>query len=479
MLQRYRTAGPTEPSPFHRGLGNAVSYAIGKIGNLISPKQSDVARFHDRVMDEPPEKSLKRPYESSEEPSEPTPAHSQTSETSCAATSTSFPPCGSTAGNGTAKKRTKHLTPFNCRFVTARDGRQDYAALLLNSEAMEPLQRRAALSQTRCQLITTVADTEDELSALKSLIRTHEPEMGNCGAENEQHIADLVAKKREAQEKQQKILDLDQDIKQLDREVECCHAEIFHHLDGALEEAGFLHVESTESGSEPSPGRSENSRVTRPRTDSSVEWERSHGFDDQRKYVPGAFTIAGRRLKAAESEFHDRHNMYFDNKHEWQRQRELGETQVKSIAFDRWYLEQVQKLTREFIEAEEAYEEAKRVAREKGEWKADEFGFETFSQQSYGYPASVEDRMISHAPTEKVHTWLRGMDSDGAPAQPSIPNAPARAAGSDDEGEPNRRDDWMSQVQSMDFGSGISMLDDGFNRKLIEQWQRKCGRNGR
>ena len=474
MPRRTRNSRSTEPTAFPRGFGNAVNYAIGKLGDLISPKQSDLAQFDDEMVDEPQESSLKRSYESGEEASEPTPTHSPSSEVNYNATSTSSPPCKAPAKDGVANKRTRHLTPFDCRFVTVHDWGQDCAALLLNSEAMEPLQRRATLSRARTQLTATIENLEGELSDLKSLVRTHEPEL-----ENEERAADCFAERRDAEEKRREISRLKQDAKHMDQEVDSCYAELFPLLDEALEEAGFLQPRGTESRASIPPEHSAGSQSIRPPSDSHLAWLSSDVFGARRGYVPGAFTTAAERLKSAQSEFHDRQNMYLENEREWRRQRDLGETKVSSEAFDQWYLQEVQRMTREFIEAEAAYDEAKRVAREKGEFKVDEFGFETFSQQSYGYAESVEGRMISHAPTEKIQAWLRRMESDCAMAQPRIPDAPARVEENGNEAKSRYGDDWASHVQSMDFGSGISMLDDGPNRELIEKWQKRCGRKGR
>ena len=381
---------------------------------------------------------------------------------------------------GDAEGPTLRLTHFQSTFVTAHDGEGECAALLLNRFVVEALQNRRRLDQTKKRLhkkITTlqsrVRTSKRGLQTSQGLVENRDVEMKDPNRARSQPST----KQGELQDAEQEISRTEKEIRQIDTKIRRCHFTVFSNLDFALEEAGFIKTSNDQAepkkkaSAHGSPQSASSRDALQPSTSSSQfrRYEADKTLDD-----------AETKLDDAEESFLSRQTFYYEQKQAWREARDNDQTSVSSAGFDRWYFLAVQTMSQQIKDAEANLKEAKRKARELGVLRTDEnFGFRTFSQQSYGYADSVEQHMASNAPFEKIEAWIAEIENDDAKGYEEALETLDQGVQNDVEMTSRDVDDWAADIQSVGCGSSIGVLDDGPNREWIDRWQEMCERKGR
>ena len=382
----------------------------------------------------------------------------------------------------TNHRRDPVVTEYSCEFVKAFDGEKQCDALLLNNWAMGILQERRKLHETRYRLQdkvgalggrTQIATPRSEAiedncqaaaAALSSVSVICPKYVTSSGEERRSRTGSGLSQHRER-------------LRQIEREIQRCDARLFEHLDGALRSGGFRSPELSEAESteeQPAP-RQSHSGYGPPDSDSSVSTRTR-----QCRKADLTLDAAIEELDDAEARMRGRHSLYFEQRQAWKQARANDETSITSSRFDQWYFQMVQGMTRDVRDAENKLKEAKRVSRELGMLNTDpDFGFEAFSQASYGYSASVEEGMVNHAPVAKIEAWRAGMEEGNARGYQEALDAMGSDVKNDIEMAARDVDDWAAGIPSIRCGSSIGVLDDGPNREWIDLWREKCGRNGR
>lgn len=172
-----------------------------------------------------------------------------------------------------------------------------------------------------------------------------------------------------------------------------------------------------------------------------------------------AYWTALYRLQAAEALFERKDT---DRAVQWQEKYEAGArgepvAEESAEAFDLRWLKRNQELTREFIEAEQAYVEAKAAAIAVGvDITVDDQVSGFLDNTGDGYPVGLEEEMVA-VPLPGVSKWLTSISS------------PVSANFNDRVGEP---DEW--EANDIEVGESVSMVAEGRSRRRIEKWRQVC-----
>ena len=128
--------------------------------------------------------------------------------------------------------------------------------------------------------------------------------------------------------------------------------------------------------------------------------------------------------------------------------------------FDLRWVQKIQELTRELIEAESALSAAKAAAVEGGiDVPMDDRASGFLDDVADGYRMSVEQTMIGSVPSPKIRNWMSGI--------------PERAPHTFNENS-NEADEW--EAEDVEISDSVSMVaQDAGERRRIDQWRQVCG----
>ncbi|SMY23876.1 unnamed protein product [Zymoseptoria tritici ST99CH_1A5] len=166
--------------------------------------------------------------------------------------------------------------------------------------------------------------------------------------------------------------------------------------------------------------------------------------------LKSAFFDARERLQNASYDFDQR---------ETARRDEQCRTDEDEETFDLRWLQHIRDLTREVIEAEEAFAAAKAAAKEAGLNLTLEYQSSGFADvEGDGDCMSFDDELIGTAHIAKIGDWLSGVDADMS----------SEIAGSAEV------DDW--EAKDVEICDSVSLVAYGPHRRKIDGWQQDCRR---
>jgi hypothetical protein len=205
-----------------------------------------------------------------------------------------------------------------------------------------------------------------------------------------------------------------------------------------------------------------NTRVLDTSTDHKFVAE-SPMTDEQKreKALTEALFAAEQRMRTAQAAFDrreaDRHAGYLANAEAAERGEET--TDASPEEFDLRWLQKIQELTRELIEAESALSTAKAAAGEGGiDVPMDDQASGFLDDAADGYRMSMEQAMISSVPSPKIKDWMSGIPEVASPSF----NEHAEEA-----------DEW--EAEEVEMCDSVSMIaQDAGERRRIDKWRQVC-----
>ena len=181
-----------------------------------------------------------------------------------------------------------------------------------------------------------------------------------------------------------------------------------------------------------------------------------------RHHAMSTFSAVQREYNLLDHQFARRHAMYHEHLEDYTSAYNAGQTSMTMTDFDRVYFENVSRLTRGLITAEENYEAAFQELRALGlitNNDADQqSGF--VDVKSDGYPESFEEEMKEACNPLYVQAWIEDVGL-------------SKAEGGDVETKEEEADEW--EVREVGLSDSLSLVDYSRNRRRIERWRQACG----
>jgi hypothetical protein len=128
--------------------------------------------------------------------------------------------------------------------------------------------------------------------------------------------------------------------------------------------------------------------------------------------------------------------------------------------FDLRWVQKIQELTREIIEAESALSAAKAAAVDGGiDVPMDDRASGFVDDVADGYRMSMEQAMIGSVPSPKIKDWISGIPEVASPSFNE---------------HSNEADDW--EAEDVEISDSVSMVaQDAGERRRIDKWRQVCG----
>lgn len=117
-------------------------------------------------------------------------------------------------------------------------------------------------------------------------------------------------------------------------------------------------------------------------------------------------------------------------------------------------------ITRELIDAEEAFSAARKAAVQGGLDIEDADQTSDFGDEDDGaYPPSVDEQLIRHAPRDRVEAWLAGVETPASDFE--LPESHVEI------------DEWAAD--EVEIGDSYSTVAETEEKRKIRKWQKACG----
>ena len=175
-----------------------------------------------------------------------------------------------------------------------------------------------------------------------------------------------------------------------------------------------------------------------------------------------AIWLAQQRHDSAQAAFDHRESDRLDEYSANAEAAALGEATLDASpeAFDLRWVQKIQELTRELIEAESALSAAKVAAMEAGiDVPMDDRASGFVDDVADGYRMSMEQAMIGSVPSPTIKDWVNGIPEVASPSF----NEHA-----------NEADEW--EAEDVEISDSVSMVaQDAGERRRIDKWRQVCG----
>ncbi|KAI4172201.1 MAG: hypothetical protein LQ346_008646 [Caloplaca aetnensis] len=372
--------------------------------------------------------------------------------------------------------------------VLASDGMKECLALLLTSKIVAKINQVGGRARQLNSLSTKLKEARWKRYLDESLL---ERKYDALRVTNDEPRLEGI--KKELEETQQRIASAGEEIEALESELERSELNLAYlrdqsqnYLEDALGNAGLLDIDGVEVAKEADPAygsQKHGKGLVLAETDSE---ESKPGVDDQattqeeftqsiRQAARADFEAKREFLIAVDEAFDHRQENLAEEKAEYRRCVRERTCHITQTEFDLLALQDFQRMTADLRDAQEAFEESFRNAKQLGALDDRDAHYQesVFSNWSEGYPLSMEKAMVGTAPTRNIHHWQAGVSKqslDGTSWQ-----EPMLKPWSDPVLEP-RAQHMECELRSVAMSDSWSCVDLSRNRKRIDRWRAIAGR---
>lgn len=379
-------------------------------------------------------------------------------------------------------------TNGEAQVVLASDGMKDCLALLLTSEMITEINEIG----TRFRRMQVVAG---RLKRVKWELRSDENmlEYNHDALQDIDDQAQLERIKEEMNDIQRRIAKDKEAAETLEDETGVLTINLAHSrdrlqeiLEGTLGRADLLNIPEPESAREIDPAGGPEKEGREPAT-CEVDTRRSIPNHDNEAAIQEKVIETIRQAARADVEakreflisvdeaFDHRQEHLAEQKAEYRQCVREGTCRITQTEFDLFALEDHRKMTADLRDAQDAFEESFKKAKQLGALDERDAHYQesNFSSWSGGYPLSMEHAMVGSAPTTSIAHWqerversLDGRSWEGLELKPW----------SDPDLQPEAREIVDCDLRSVAISDSWSCIDWSRNRKRIDRWRAIAGR---
>lgn len=379
-------------------------------------------------------------------------------------------------------------TDGQAQIVLANDGHKDCLAILLTSEMVAKISQIATRSR-RLEFITRrLKQVRREIASEENML-----EYKNDALQDTDDQADMTRIGEEIDKIQQRIAEaaicinpLEEEIDTLTVNLAYCREqsqEVFEEVLGRMDlldtlepelaqEVGTTRELEYNAGPDPAQGR-----IEATMSDRGNEIPTSAKLDNaDRQAARDDFEYRRNVLITMDEAFEHRQENLAEEKAEYRRCVREGTCHITQTEFDLLALEDFRKMTADLRDAQEAFEESFKRAKQLGVLDERDAHYQesVFSEWSGGYPPSMEIAMKGSAPTKSITYWQEEVKESanetrwgGTGLEPwSDPDLKPEAATTED-----------CDLQSVAISDSWSCVDWSRNRRRIDQWREIAGRD--
>lgn len=173
--------------------------------------------------------------------------------------------------------------------------------------------------------------------------------------------------------------------------------------------------------------------------------------------------------------FEHRQENLAEEKAEYRRRVREGTCHITQTEFDLLALEDFRKMTADLRDAQEAFEESFKRAKQLGVLDERDAHYQesVFSEWSGGYPLSLESAMRGSAPTKNITRWQESMEESG---NRTLWGGTGLEPWGNPDLEPEAQKLEDCDIKSVAISDSWSCVDWSRNRRRIDQWRKIAGR---
>ncbi|KAL8932304.1 MAG: hypothetical protein Q9211_006392 [Gyalolechia sp. 1 TL-2023] len=378
-------------------------------------------------------------------------------------------------------------TDGQAQVVLANDGLKDCLAILLTAEMVAKVSQIATRSRRLQFLTKRLKQVQREIASEENML-----EYKNDALQDTDDQAEMARIDKEIDKIQQRIAEariridpLEEEIDTLTVNLAYCREQSQEVFEEALGRMDLLNVLEPGLAQEFDPA-GELDYNTRP--DSAQERIQTT-WSDRGNEIPISVTLDNVERQAAKDDLEYKRNVLItmdeafehrqenlaEEKAEYRRRVREGNCHITQTEFDLLALEDFRKMTADLRDAQEAFEDSFKRAKQLGVLDERDAHYQesVFSEWSGGYPLSMEIAMKGSAPTKSITYWQEGVDLNpdeirwgGTELEPwSDPDVKPEATKMED-----------CDLQSVAISDSWSCIDWSRNRRRIDQWREIAGR---
>ncbi|KAL8720438.1 MAG: hypothetical protein Q9225_002696 [Loekoesia sp. 1 TL-2023] len=378
-------------------------------------------------------------------------------------------------------------TDGEAQVVLANDGRQNCLELLLTSDMVAKINQIATRSR-RLEFITRrLKQAKREIASEENMI-----DYKTDALQDTDDQAEIARIHEEIDKIQKRIVEATKCINTLEEEIDTLtinlaysreqSQEIFEDVLGRMD---LLDVPEPEFAKEVDPAGEPDFGAEPAWVEEEVDTPgRKHGDE-----APVSERLDEANRRTARDDFEHRRNILItmdeafehrqenlaEEKAEYRRRVREGTCHITQTEFDLLALEDFRKMTADLRDAQEAFEESFKRAKQLGVLDERDAHYQesVFSEWSGGYPLSLESAMRGSAPTKNITHWQESMEKSGN--ETLWGGTGLEPWGNPDlEPEAQKLDD--CDIKSVAISDSWSCVDWSRNRRRIDQWREIAGR---
>ncbi|KAL8951525.1 MAG: hypothetical protein Q9222_002496 [Ikaeria aurantiellina] len=378
-------------------------------------------------------------------------------------------------------------TTGDAQVVMTNDGSRDCPALLLTSEMVAKISQVATRARRLEFINRRLKEVKRDLTSSQNMVEYKQDALQDTNDQAEiarihediDSNQQLVAKARKSMD------DLEEEIVTLTANLGYSRDQSQEMLEGPLESAGLLDIPDPETGGEKVPsfesGYSDEPDVNQPVADmfelygGHEDFTEADSDETGRKAARNDLEAKREALMLVDEAFEHRQEHLAEDKAEYRRRVKEGTCSLTETEFDLLGLEDFRNMTADLRNAQEAFEESFKHAKQLGALEEGDAHYQesVFSDYNGGYPLSMEDAMMGSAPSAHIFAWQDSMEqrqdgcwSGGTELEPW--------ADPDLDPEPLEMED--CDVKSAAISDSWSCVDHSRNRRRIDRWREIAGR---
>ncbi|KAL8715888.1 MAG: hypothetical protein Q9220_000555 [cf. Caloplaca sp. 1 TL-2023] len=378
-------------------------------------------------------------------------------------------------------------TTGNAQVVMTNDGSRDCLALLLTFEMVAKI-NQIAIRARRLEFISCrLNEVKQDLRSSQNMV-----EYKQDALQDTKDQAEIARIHEEINNNQQRVAeartcmdDLEEEIITLTANLGYSRDQSQEMLEGPLENAGLLDIPDPETRGEDVPAF-ESDYGGEADTNGPVA-DAIGPFGVHEEFIgPGVDEIgrqAARKdleakrdtLMVVDEAFDHRQEHLAEDKAEYRRSVQEGACSLTETEFDLLALEDFRTMTADLRNAQEAFEESFKHAKQLGALEEGDAHYQesVFSDCNGGYPLSMEDAMMVTAPSARIFSWQDAMKKredghrwGGTELEPWA----------DPELDPKSPEMEDCEIRSAAISDSWSCVDHSRNRRRIDRWREVAGR---
>lgn len=376
-------------------------------------------------------------------------------------------------------------TDGEAQVVLANDGVKVCLALLLTNEMIAKI-NQIGTRYRRLELITsTLKGVKREIKSDENILEYKYDALRDTDDQ-----AQLERIKEEMDEIQRRIATATEDAEALEDEIGTLTINLAASryrcqeiLEGTLGRMDLLDIPEPELAREMDPA--DKPEYVREPAAGDIAASRSCFYDHDEAITQEKLAESIRQAARADLEskrevlitideaFEHRQENVAEEKEEYRQRVREGTCSITETEFDLLTLDDFRRMTADLRDAQEAFEESFRKAKQLGALDERDAHYQesVFSNGSQGYPPSTENAMVGSAPTKSITYWRAGVEQslEGRPGEGTELESSADV-------KPEAQELEDCDLSSVAISDSWSCVDWSRNRRRIDEWRAIAGR---